>query len=107
MRPNASCKHVDDERDVDEAAPGRDIREVGDPELIRTGGHELAVDEVHGALLHESSLARTMPTDRILTGRCDTTLVGRERSSDSRSHSRGWTSSERWIRCPACPRLGR
>ena len=26
------------------------------------------------ALLHESSLARTMPTDRILTGRCDTTL---------------------------------
>ena len=42
-----------------------------------------------GALLHESSLARTMPTDRILTGRCDTTLVDRGRSSDSRSHSRG------------------
>ena len=41
------------------------------------------------ALLHESSLARTMPTDRILTGRCDTTLVDRGRSSDSRSHSRG------------------
>ena len=38
-------------------------------------------------LLHESSLARTMPTDRILTGRCDTTLVDRGRSSDSRSHS--------------------
>ena len=35
-----------------------------------------------GALLHESSLARTMPTDRILTYRCDTTLVGRGRSSD-------------------------
>ena len=34
------------------------------------------------ALLHESSLARTMPTDRILTCRCDTTLVGRGRSSD-------------------------
>ena len=31
------------------------------------------------ALLHESSRARTMPTDRILTGRCDTTLVGRGR----------------------------
>ena len=46
---NASRKHVDDERDVDEAAPGRDVREVGDPELIRTGGHECAVDEVHGA----------------------------------------------------------
>ena len=41
------------------------------------------------ALLHESSLARTMPTDRILTCRCDTTLVGRGRSFDSRSHSRG------------------
>ena len=41
------------------------------------------------ALLHESSRARTMPTDRILTGRCDTTLVGRGRSSDSGSHSRG------------------
>ena len=38
------------------------------------------------ALLHESSRARTMPTDRILTGRCDTTLVGRGRSSDSGSH---------------------
>ena len=34
------------------------------------------------ALLHESSLARTMPTDRILTCRCDTTLVSRGRSSD-------------------------
>ena len=41
------------------------------------------------ALLHESSRARTMPTDRILTCRCDTTLVGRGRSSDSGSHSRG------------------
>ena len=41
------------------------------------------------ALLHESSLARTMPTDRILTCQCDTTLVGRGRSSDSGSHSRG------------------
>ena len=34
------------------------------------------------ALLHESSLDRTRPTDRILTCRCDTTLVGRGRSSD-------------------------
>ena len=41
------------------------------------------------ALLHESSRARTRPTDRICTGRCDTTLVGRGRSSDSRSHNRG------------------
>ena len=37
----------------------------------------------HAALLHESSLARTMPIDRIiLTCRCDTTLVDRGRSSD-------------------------
>ena len=35
------------------------------------------------ALLHESSRARTIPIDRIiLTCRCDTTLVGRGRSSD-------------------------
>ena len=41
------------------------------------------------ALLHESSRARTMPPDTILTCRCDMTLVGRGRSSDSGSHSRG------------------
>ena len=35
-----------------------------------------------GALLHESELARTMPTARILTCRCDMTRVGRARSSD-------------------------
>ena len=34
------------------------------------------------ALLHELSLARTRPTDRILTCRCGMTLVGRGRSSD-------------------------
>ena len=34
------------------------------------------------ALVHESSRARTMPTDRILTGRFDMTLAGRARSSD-------------------------
>ena len=42
-----------------------------------------------GALLHESSRAHTMPPDRILTCRCDMTRVGRGRSSDSGSHSRG------------------
>ena len=41
------------------------------------------------ALLHESQLARTMPTDKIITCRCDTTLVGRGRSSDVGSRSRG------------------
>ena len=47
------------------------------PPLAHGVAHRLSV-----ALLHESSLARTMPTDRILTCRCDTTLVGRGRSSD-------------------------
>ena len=42
----------------------------------------LRISQPRTALLHESSLARTMPTDRILTYRCDTTLVGRGRSSD-------------------------
>ena len=42
----------------------------------------LSTQGPNAALLHESSRARTMPTDRILTGRCDTTLVGRGRSSD-------------------------
>ena len=44
-----SRQHVDDERDVDKAAPGCDVREIGDPELIRTGGHESAGNEVHRA----------------------------------------------------------
>ena len=51
-------------------------------------GPQLAYGQIV-ALLHESSLARTMPTDRILTCRCGMTRVGRGRSSDSRSHSRG------------------
>ena len=59
----------------------------------RTGGFSRSRNQLprpsREALLHESSRARTMPTDRILTGRCDTTLVGRGRSSDSGSHSRG------------------
>ena len=49
------------------------------------------------ALLHESSRARTRPTDRILTGRFDMTLVGRGRSSDSGSHSRGRSHSPAWL----------
>ena len=42
----------------------------------------LFIHQKAAALLHESSLARTMPTDRILTCRCGMTLVGRGRSSD-------------------------
>ena len=56
---------------------------------VRRAGHQVL--EVNrgdrrtrriAALLHESSLARTRPTDRILTCRCDTILVGRGPSSD-------------------------
>ena len=71
------------------------IRQRPPPDIM-IGSREAAGAERIGepwpryvALLHESSLARTMPTDRILTYRCDMTLVGRGRSSDSRSHSRG------------------
>ena len=49
---------------------------------VRPGTSKNSTKKHTGALLHESSLARTMPTDRILTGRCDMTLVGRARSSD-------------------------
>ena len=56
-------------------------------ETVTTTAEELeavavATDGHTAALLHESSLARTRPTDRILTGRCDMTLVGRARSAD-------------------------
>ena len=55
------------------------------PNQIQDWKKKLVADAEHvfgAALLHESSLARTMPIDKILTGRCDTTLVGRGRSSD-------------------------
>ena len=55
---------------------------------ILDSARELGIRDAQ-ALLHESSLARTMPIDKILTCRCDTTLVVRGRSSDSGSHSRG------------------
>ena len=50
--------------------------------LVNDATHEAVAIVPARGLLHESSLARTMPTDRILTYRCDTTLVGRGRSSD-------------------------
>ena len=42
----------------------------------------ICTERYMSALLHESSRARTMPTDRILTCRFDMTRVGRARSSD-------------------------
>ena len=40
---------VDDEGDVDEAGPGRDISEVGKPKDVRPRGLELTVDVIQGA----------------------------------------------------------
>ena len=70
---------------------GLDTHRVSNKVSKITSRHLVPLDRAFPAhaLLHESSRARTMPPDRILTGRCDTTLVGRGRSSDSRSHNRG------------------
>ena len=43
---NAAREHVDDERHVQPALPGRDLSEVRYPELVRPIGRELAVDPV-------------------------------------------------------------
>ena len=42
-------EHIDDEGNVHEALPGRDIREVADPELIWVLSHELPIDPVQRA----------------------------------------------------------
>ena len=67
----------------EDATTALDLLTAVDGPLVRVTA-DAAYDTVavYEALLHESSLARTMPTDRILTGRCDMTLVGRTRSSD-------------------------
>jgi hypothetical protein len=38
--------HINDERDIGKALPSRDEGEVGDPELVRPVGRELALDQV-------------------------------------------------------------
>ncbi len=70
---------------------GLDTHRVSNKVSKITSRHLVPLDRAFPAhaLLHESSRARTMPPDRILTGRCDMTLIGRGRSSDSGSHSRG------------------
>ena len=70
---------------------GLDTHRVSNKVSKITSRHLVPLDRAFPAhaLLHESSRARTMPPDTILTCRCDMTLVGRGRSSDSGSHSRG------------------
>ena len=76
-------------------AAGDGVRTVGDRRVSVDIGHAKAWPvrtvllqyascgrQTSVALLHESSLARTMPTNRILTGRCDMILVGRSWSPD-------------------------
>ena len=58
---DATRKDVDDERDVDEAAPGRDVREVRDPELIRTGRGESPLDQIRGPRGADIGLRRDRP----------------------------------------------
>ena len=70
---------------------GLDTHRVSNKVSKITSRHLVPLDRAFPAhaLVHESSRARTRPTDRILTGRCDMTLGGRTRSSDGGSHSRG------------------
>ncbi len=46
QRHDASCEDVHHERDIDKSRPGRDIREVRHPELIRAFCPELALDQI-------------------------------------------------------------
>jgi hypothetical protein len=39
---DATAPRVEDNGEVQEAGPGRDVRDVGDPELIRGGRREVA-----------------------------------------------------------------
>src|SRR5262245_7539994 len=43
---DAARKYIDDESRVDEPGPGRDVGEIGDPELIRPHRGELALDQI-------------------------------------------------------------
>src|SRR5215207_7208458 len=47
---DAAREAVDDGSKVEPAAGGRDVLDVGDPELVRRRGHEVAADQVGGRL---------------------------------------------------------
>ena len=63
---------------------GLDTHRISNKVSKITSRHLVPLDRAFPAhaVLHESSLAHTMPTDRILICRCDMTLVGRAPSSD-------------------------
>jgi hypothetical protein len=47
---NATAPCVEDDREVQEAGPRRHVRDVGDPEAIRSGDVEVAIDEISRVL---------------------------------------------------------
>jgi hypothetical protein len=47
---NASRPDVEHDRQVQESSPGRDVRDVGDPQPIRARRHELPLDPIDRAL---------------------------------------------------------
>ncbi len=55
-------KGVDDETHVRHSGPGRHIGQVGNPQLIRPIGHELAVDQVRMPLGCRIGASGTDPT---------------------------------------------
>lgn len=66
-----SREDVDDEGDVDEALPGRDVGEIGHPQVVRAISLELPVDPIqrvrrlgirYGGALRPSPACPTQPT---------------------------------------------
>jgi hypothetical protein len=62
---DAAGEHVNDESDVHEAHPGGDVREIGNPQLVRPGGHELPMDAIQRPLsdIRRDRRALLAPTD--------------------------------------------
>src|SRR5437899_1057750 len=58
---NPPRKHVDDERDVDEATPGRDVREVRHPQLIRARRTEISTNQILRSIGRRRRLGRRRP----------------------------------------------
>ena len=52
---------VDDQRDIDEATPGGDIREVRHPELIRSRRGEVPIDQIERPIRLGSGVGRRGP----------------------------------------------
>src|SRR5262245_32781149 len=62
---------VEDDREIEKPGPGRDIRDIRDPEMIGSGGREIALDEVRrGCHLRVAARrARSLPAVTSLQAR--------------------------------------